>query len=339
MAEDIGREGLGRPRGAQGRRRRRQRPARPPLHRPAPGPRGDQPAGLRGPAPGRPQAAPPGPHHRHRGPQHPHARHRQADRRPHQPHADRDAAQQLRRVRRPPALPGRQGAGHRARGRPAARPDPARHDRGLRRLAHLHPRRVRRDGVRHRHERGRARAGHPDAAAEAVQDHGHHRRGHAAARRHRQGHHPGGHRQDRHRRRPGLRPGVPRQRHPRAVHGGADDDLQHVDRGRRPRRHGRPGRDHLRLPEGPPARAGGRGLGRRRRLLAHPAHRRRRRLRRRGVPRRRHARAVRHLGHQPRPGRLAVRHGARPRRTSPTRTPGRRRARAAVHGPGGRHAA
>ena len=57
--------------------------------------------------------------------------------------------------------------------------------------------------------------------------------------------------QDRHRRRPGLRARVPRQRHPGALDGGPDDDLQHVDRGRRPRRHGRPGRDHLRLPEGP----------------------------------------------------------------------------------------
>ena len=157
--------------------------------------------------------------------------------------------------------------------------------------------------------------------------------------RHRQGHHPGRHRQDRHRRRPGLRPGVPRLRHPRAVHGSPDDHLQHVHRGRRPRRHGRAGPDHLRLPEGPPARAAGRGLGRRRRLLEHPAHRRRRRVRRRGVPRRRHAGAVRHLGHQPRPGRLAVRRrcpspgGLRRRERQ-----GRRRARPAVHGPGGRHA-
>jgi hypothetical protein len=43
-----------------------------------------------------------------------------------------------------------------------------------------------------------------------------------------------------------------------AVDGGADDDLQHVDRGRRPRRHDRPGRDDLRLPRGPAARAEGR---------------------------------------------------------------------------------
>ena len=39
------------------------------------------------------------------------------------------------------------------------------HDDRLRRLAHLHPRRLRRAGVRHRHQRGRARARHPDAPA------------------------------------------------------------------------------------------------------------------------------------------------------------------------------
>ena len=33
-------------------------------------------------------------------------------------------------------------------------------------------------------------------------------------------------------------------------HGGPDDDLQHVDRGRGACRHDRPGRDHLRLPRG-----------------------------------------------------------------------------------------
>ena len=39
-----------------------------------------------------------------------------------------------------------------------------------------------------------------------------------------------------------------------ALDGGPHDDLQHVDRGGRPRRHGRPRPDHLRLPAGPPAR-------------------------------------------------------------------------------------
>ena len=71
----------------------------------------------------------------------------------------------------------------------------------------------------------------------------------------RQGHHPGRHRQDRHRRRPGLRAGIPRLRHPRAVHGSPDDHLQHVHRGRRPRRPGGSGPDHVRLHVRPPARA------------------------------------------------------------------------------------
>ena len=78
-----------------------------------------------------------------------------------------------------------------------------------------------------------------------------HRRGRAAAGRDGQGHHPRRHRQDRHRRRPGLRHRVPRRGHPRAVHGGPDDGLQHVDRGRRPRRDDRARRDDLRLPPGP----------------------------------------------------------------------------------------
>ena len=55
------------------------------------------------------------------------------------------------------------------------------------------------------------------------------------------------------------------------------------------------------------------GLGRRRRVLGDARHRRRRRLRRRGLPRRRRARALRHLGHQPRPGRLAVARACRTR--------------------------
>ena len=72
--------------------------------------------------------------------------------------------------------------------------------------------------------------------------------------------------------------------------------------------------------KGRAARAAGRRLGCRGRLLEHARHRRRRRLRRRGLPRRERARALRHLGHQPRPGRLAERRRARPGRLSPTRT-------------------
>ena len=172
-----------RTRRAQGRGGRRSAPARPDLYRPAPASRGDFPAGLRRAAPGWPPVAPCRPDDRHRGPQHPHAGHRQADRRPDQPHPDRDAAQELRRIRRAPALARRQGTGHCPRGGPAARADPAGHDGRLRRLAHLNPWRLRRTGLRHRHLRGRARHGDPVAFPEAIQDHGHQRRGHPEVRR------------------------------------------------------------------------------------------------------------------------------------------------------------
>ena len=69
-----------------------------------------------------------------------------------------------------------------------------------------------------------------------AQDDGDHGRRRAARRRHRQGPDPGHHRQDRHRRRPGLHRRVPRRGDPRALHGGPDDGLQHVHRGRRPGR-------------------------------------------------------------------------------------------------------
>ena len=281
------REDLGRPPCAQ-----RGRRARPALYRPPPDPRGDQPAGLRRVARGQPQGAPPRPDHRHRGPQRADHRHhrpacpirlpnpplrsRQPLHRPGVTYAGRGAAQELRGVRHPPASHGRRGAGHRARHRPAARAHPAGPDHRLRRLAHLDPRRARRAGLRHRDQRGRARAGHPDAAPDPAQDDGHHRERRAARRGYAQGPDPGHHRQDRHRRRPGLRGRVPRSRGPRAVHGGPPDRLQHVHRGRRAGRAGRPGRRDVRLPGGPAARAVRRGLGAGPGLLAVAARRRRR---------------------------------------------------------------
>ena len=170
------------------------------------------PAGLRRAAAGRSPGAPPRPHARHRGPQRPDAGRRQADRRPGQPHAGRDAAQERRGVRRPAAPARGRRAGHRPRRRPAARAHPAGDDDRLRRLAHLDPRRLRRDRLRHRHVRGRARPRHPDADAGEAEDDGGDRQRVAARGRHRQGPDPHADRQDRHRRRAGLHRRVPRAR-------------------------------------------------------------------------------------------------------------------------------
>ena len=81
------------------------------------------------------------------------------------------------------------------------------------------------------------------------------RRRQAARRRHRQGHHPRHHRRDRHRRRHRPRHRICRRGDQSALHGRAHDHLQHVDRGRRPRRPDRARRKDLRLHQGPPARA------------------------------------------------------------------------------------
>ena len=87
--------------------------------------------------------------------------------------------------------------GDRARDRPRARRHPAGDDDRLRRLAHRHPRRVRRARVRDRHERGRARARHPvPGAVQAALD-ADPLRGRARLRRHRQGPDPGDDRSDR----------------------------------------------------------------------------------------------------------------------------------------------
>ena len=164
--------------------------------------------------------------------------------------------------------------------------------------------------------------------------------GDAAPRRHREGHHPRRHREDRHRRRPGLRARVPRQRHPRALDGRPHDDLQHVDRGRRPRRHGRARRDDLRLPEGSRPRPAGRRLGRGGRLLAHAARPTRARS---STPR--SSSTPNQLepfvtwGTNPGQGVLAQRRRARPRVDRRPERARRRRARARVHGPRAGHAA
>ena len=70
--------------------------------------------------------------------------------------------------------------GHRARDRPGAGRDAARHDGRLRRLAHQHPRRLRGARLRHRHLRGRARARHAVPDAEEGEDDAVRVRGHAS---------------------------------------------------------------------------------------------------------------------------------------------------------------
>ena len=190
------RQDLGRPR-----RRRRRRRHQPHLHRSPPRPRGDQPAGVRGP-----------PHGRAQGP------------RPEQtlavvdhnvPTTDRSkgianpevgdpgqcAREERRGVRHRVLRRARPPAGHRPRHRPGAGLHAARHDHRLRRQPHLDPWRLRRARPRHRHLGGRARARHPDADPEEGEEHAGHRRRRAAAGRDRQGHHPRHHRRDRHRRR------------------------------------------------------------------------------------------------------------------------------------------
>ena len=167
-----------------------------------------------------------------------------------------------------------------------------------------------------------------------------HRRRRAARRRHRQGRHPRDHRRHRHRRRHRPRHRVPRLGDPRAVDGGPDDGVQHEHRGRRQGRPDRARRHDVRVP----ARAAPT-----RRPATHwdaavadwrTLHDRRRRgVRQGGRHRRGHDHAAGHLGHQPRPGR-------RHRRTScrrPTASTTRRRARPSTRaleymGLDGRHA-
>ena len=74
----------------------------------------------------------------------------------------------------------------------------------LRRLAHRHPRRVWRAGVRHRHVRGRTRAGHADSAPEKTEDIQGRVHRPPAESCHIEGHDPEADRPDRHGRRHGL---------------------------------------------------------------------------------------------------------------------------------------
>ena len=139
---------------------------------------------------------------------------------------------ELRGVRDPDPLDRIREPGHRPRDRARAGRHAAGHDDRLRRLAHLHARRVRRAGVRHRHQRGGARAGHPDAPAAQAALHADRLLRRAAAGGHGQGPDPRHDRPDRRGRRRGPRDRVLRSGHPGPLDGGPHDRLQHDHRGR-----------------------------------------------------------------------------------------------------------
>ena len=225
------------------------------LHRPAPRPRGHQPAGVRRPAPRRtaPSAAPTA-----RSPR-PTTTSRPTARR--SPRASRTSSAACRSRRssataRSSAIPvyslgsERQGIVH-VIGPELGVTQPG-HDDRLRRQPHRHARRVRRAGLRHRHQRGRARAGHPVPRAAQAEVDAHPLRGRARLRRHRQGPHPRHDRPDGRRRRGRPRRRVRRPGRRGPLDGGPHDDLQHDDRGRRPRGDDRPRRHDLRVGRGPP---------------------------------------------------------------------------------------
>ena len=311
MPQTPVRQDLGRPRG---------RP-QPDLHRPAPGPRGDEPAGVRRAAAGRPQGAPARPDARHRRPQRAHRRDAVAAQDPGRARRASRSRRSSATARSSASRCTRSGSEHQGIVHvigPELGRHPAGHDDRLRRLAHRHPRRVRRAGVRDRHQRGRARAGDADAWSRPSPG----RCGSATT---------------------GElgfgvtakdlilatigQIGVARRRRPRrrvrgpgdrgALDGGPDDRLQHDDRGRRPRRDDRPRRHHVRVGDRPPGRAA-RGPGRRGARCSTDAgadvRPRDRRRRRRDQP-------DGHLGHEPGDGRAG--HRRRARAAAPSRTSGR----------------
>ena len=184
------------------------------------------------------------------------------------------------------------------------------HDDRLRRLAHLDARRVRRARVRHRHERGRARPRHAGARSsrspksmriiyEGELGFGVTAKDLILGTIGQIGTSGGVGHVDRVRR-PGDRG---------ALDGGPDDGLQHDDRGRRPRGHGRARRHDLRVGRGPRRRAGAPTPSRRVARAAAPT--RARRFDTRGRGRRLRALAAGDLGHHPGHGRAGHRRGPR----------------------------
>ena len=164
----------------------------------------------------------------------PQQRHQPRRQPPHARHAAWHRAKRHPHVRSGLARPG-----HRACDRPRAGPDAAGQPDRLRRQPYLHPRRLRRTGLRHRRQRGRPCAGHPDPAPAQAENHAHQLHRSAGARHQRQGHDPLRHRRARYRRR--TRP-CDRIRRPRGACARprcAPDPVQPVDRDGREDRHDR----------------------------------------------------------------------------------------------------
>ena len=292
----------------------------PDLYRPASRPRSDQPAGVRGAARGRAQRAAARSDAGGARPQsadHAARRCRRAadpDRRSGERQPARRAAPQRRRVRRPLYRRARGRAGHRPCRRARAGLHAARHDAGVRRQPHLGARRAGRAGVRDRHAARSSMCSRRRRCCSSSR-----RRWKSASTA---------------RSASACRPrtsilaiigrigaaggtGYVIEYTGDAIRGavgrGAADRRQHVDRGRRARRADRARRDDLRLSQGPPDGARGRGLGRGGRVVADAAERSGRGLRRDRHARRHRHRAVADLGHQPRGRRADHRRRARSR--------------------------
>ena len=223
-----------------GRARRRSARARCPgraLHRPAPAARGDVAAGIRGAARARPARPPTGANAGDNGPFHAHASAQWARRAPGHRFAgggaDRAARNELPRIRHRAVRHEQCVARHRARHRAGAWCHAAGQNHCLRRQPHEHARRVRRAGVRNRHQRSRACAGDAVPAAGQAAHASPGNRWDARQRGDREGSDPGDHPPARRRRRDRLSNRISRADDPCALDGGAHDRLQHVDRSRR----------------------------------------------------------------------------------------------------------
>ena len=197
----------------------------------------------------------------------------------------RPARGEHRQARRHADGPERPASGDRACGRSGAGPDHSRSHHRVRRQPHRDARRARLDRDRHRRFGGQPRAADADVLAEEAEPDARDGRRQARSRHRREGHRALDHRQDRHQRRARARRRICRQCDPRPDPGRTPDALQPRDRIRCAHRHGRAGRDDVRLHQGPAVRPEGRGFRSRGRGLASPAERSGCRVRSRGVAR------------------------------------------------------